>query len=242
MAIYIPLHITCPTFLLVSTINAFLFENIWYYRKNCNFRHFYMLRIYLNLRTFFNPENWLAGEKQLFPCLPSMNGAYPTPFLSWRQADTPQSYAFICVCMFGRGGGGCVKLLPHPFVTWPMLPTCKEGRIMLTEFIAYARCFPFNPTSHGVTDSVATKGGASEAPPWEIKEGVISDPKLLYSICYLVYLGVTCKKSARNIKIWARFQDFKILWIWNFTSPWQTKNWHNSLDFEDTGLKLYMQA
>ena len=24
---------------------------------------------YLNLRTFFNPENWLADKKQLFPCL-----------------------------------------------------------------------------------------------------------------------------------------------------------------------------
>ena len=55
-------------------------------------------------------------------------------------------------------------------------------------------------------------GGASEAPPSEIKEGVIFDQMLLYSICYLVFLGVTCNKSARNLKIWARFQDFKILW------------------------------
>ena len=28
-----------------------------------------MLTIFLNLRTFFNPKNWLAGEKQVFPCL-----------------------------------------------------------------------------------------------------------------------------------------------------------------------------
>ena len=54
---------------LLSTINAFLFENIWYKRKICNSRHFYMLRIYLNLWTFFKPQNWLAGKKQHFPCL-----------------------------------------------------------------------------------------------------------------------------------------------------------------------------
>ena len=59
----------------------------------------------------------------------------------------------------------------------------------------------FNPTSHGVSDSLAPMGGASEAPPSEIKEGVIFDPMLLCSICYLVFLGVTCKKSARNLKI-----------------------------------------
>ena len=35
-------------------------------KKNCNFRHFYMLR---NLRTFFTPENWLADKTKLFPCL-----------------------------------------------------------------------------------------------------------------------------------------------------------------------------
>ena len=46
--------------------------------------------------------------------------------------------------------------------------------------------------------------------PLGIKEGVISDPMLLYSICYLVYFGVTRKKSARNLKVWPRFQVFKI--------------------------------
>ena len=45
--------------------------------------------------------------------------------------------------------------------------------------------------SYGLSDSVA--------PP--NKEGVISDPMLLYSICLLVYLGVTCKISDQNLKI-----------------------------------------
>ena len=31
-----------------------------------NISHFYMPRIYLNLRTFFNPENWLAEENNFF--------------------------------------------------------------------------------------------------------------------------------------------------------------------------------
>ena len=65
-----------------------------------------------------------------------------------------------------------------------------------------------NPTFHGVWDSVAPMGGGHQRPPL-IKEGVISDPILLYSIFYLVSLEITCKKSARNLKIWARLQDFK---------------------------------
>ena len=33
----------------------------------------------MNLWTFFNPENWLAGEKQLFPCLdPGLEGVNVT--------------------------------------------------------------------------------------------------------------------------------------------------------------------
>ena len=35
-----------------------------------HFEHFDMLRNHLTLRTFFNPENLLADENQLFPCLP----------------------------------------------------------------------------------------------------------------------------------------------------------------------------
>ena len=61
--------------------------------------------------------------------------------------------------------------------------------------------YMINPTSHGVSDSVAPMGGGLRGPPSEIKEGVIFDPMLLYSICYLVFLGVTCNKSARNLKI-----------------------------------------
>ena len=36
------------------------------------------------------------------------------------------------------------------------------------------------------------------------------------------------KKSARNLKILARFQDSKILQNWDFASPWQTKTWHKT--------------
>ena len=54
---------------LLSTINLFLLENIWFNEKNCNFRHFFVLRNNVNLRTFFTPENWLADKSQLFPCL-----------------------------------------------------------------------------------------------------------------------------------------------------------------------------
>ena len=75
----------------------------------------------------------------------------------------------------------------------------------------------FNPTSHGVSDSVAPKGG----PPQ--KKRVIFDPMLLYSICYLAFLGVTCKTSARNLKILAKFQNFKSMWNCDFTSPLQMK-------------------
>ena len=48
---------------------------------------------------------------------------------------------------------------------------------------------------HGVSNSLAPMEGP-QRPPSEIKESAIFDPILLYSICYLVYLGVTCKKSA----------------------------------------------
>ena len=37
--------------------------------KNGKFWHFYMLRNNVNLWTFFNPENRLADENQLFPCM-----------------------------------------------------------------------------------------------------------------------------------------------------------------------------
>ena len=62
------------------------------------------------------------------------------------------------------------------------------------------------------------------------------------SISSFLYLGVTRKNLDRNLKIWARFQDLKILWDWDFASHWQAKNCYNSLDFEDRGLKFCMQA
>ena len=43
------------------------------------------------------------------------------------------------------------------------------------------------PASNGVSDSLAPIWGGLRGPPSEIKEGVISDSMLLYSICYLVY-------------------------------------------------------
>ena len=49
-------------------------------------------------------------------------------------------------------------------------------------------------------------------PPKKTRKGYISHPMLIYSIFYLIYLGATCKKSARYLKIWARCQDFKKFW------------------------------
>ena len=40
------------------------------YWKKGNFGNFYTIRKFVNLRTFFNPENRLADKNQLFPCLP----------------------------------------------------------------------------------------------------------------------------------------------------------------------------
>ena len=78
--------------------------------------------------------------------------------------------------------------------------------------------------------------GGLRGPPSDIEEGVISDPMLPYSISLFLYLGAKRKNLDRNLKIWARYQDFKILW------HWQENNGYNSLDFEDTGLKFCMQA
>ena len=64
---FLPINAHKPT--LISKINIFLLENIQYNENNNKFWHFYMLRNNVNLRTFFNPENWLADENQLFPCL-----------------------------------------------------------------------------------------------------------------------------------------------------------------------------
>ena len=65
----------------------------------------------------------------------------------------------------------------------------------------YLFIYFINHISYGLSDSVAPMGGGLRGPPSEIKEGVIFDPMLLYSICCLVFLGVTCNQSARNPKI-----------------------------------------
>ena len=57
-----------------------------------------------------------------------------------------------------------------------------------------------NRISYDLLDSLAPTRGP-QRPPYDIKEGVISDPMLLYSIYLLVYLEVTCKISDRNLKI-----------------------------------------
>ena len=74
----------------------------------------------------------------------------------------------------------------------------------------------FKPILHGVCHSFSTTWGGKSSCSVSVtiqkiylediltlfpmaylilRGGVISDPMLLYSICFLVYLGVTCKKS-----------------------------------------------
>ena len=60
----------CPKVVIIIHNSSFLLENIWYNEKNSNFRQFYFLKNYENLRTFLNPENWLADKNLFFPCLP----------------------------------------------------------------------------------------------------------------------------------------------------------------------------
>ena len=53
--------------------------------------------------------------------------------------------------------------------------------------------------------------------------------------CYKAFVClVTCKNSDKNLKIWVRFQDLKILWNWDFSSHWQVK-------MAITGLILKLQ-
>ena len=37
--------------------------------RSINSSKFFMIKKYVNLQTFFNPENWLADKNKLFPCL-----------------------------------------------------------------------------------------------------------------------------------------------------------------------------
>ena len=69
-----------------------------------------------------------------------------------------------------------------------------------------------NPISYGLSD---TGGGASEAP--------LKISRKEWSLTQCCYIAFVCKNSDQNLKIWARFQDFKILWNWNFASHWETK-------------------
>ena len=55
----ISLHNSC-------TIIVFQLRQIQCIEKNGYLGRFYMLRNYVILRTFFNPENWLADKNQLF--------------------------------------------------------------------------------------------------------------------------------------------------------------------------------
>ena len=93
---------------------------------------------------------------------------------------------------------------------------------------------------HRLLESVSPMlGGVSKTPP---RKSIILDPIFLKGMCYWVHLDVTCKTLEQNLKNLARFQDFNILWNCDFALHWQAKNGHNSLDFEDRGLKFCMLA
>ena len=49
----------------------YTYENFPKNGKNCEFRHFYILRNKVNLRTFFNLKNWLAGKNQCLQVIPT---------------------------------------------------------------------------------------------------------------------------------------------------------------------------
>ena len=54
-------------------------------------------------------------------------------------------------------------------------------------------------------------------------EGVVLGPMLLFISWIYLKIEPTCKKIDKNIKNWARFQDFNILRNWDFTQPWLTE-------------------
>ena len=49
--------------------NQFIFLDIQFLGKNGNLSNIYMIRKYVNLWVFFNPENRLTDKNQLFSCL-----------------------------------------------------------------------------------------------------------------------------------------------------------------------------
>ena len=66
------------------------------------------------------------------------------------------------------------------------------------------------PISYGISDSVVPMGGLRGALE-NINEGVLSDPMLLKVILKPITVMITANNSDRNLKIWAKLIDFKIL-------------------------------
>ena len=96
-----------------------------------------------------------------------------------------------------------LSLSPSSLSIIPYLISCIPYHKSLIHNPLYLILYPlsliFNPLYY-IPYSLIYEGWASEAHPSEINEGVIFDPIMLYSICYLVYLGATGKKLARNPK------------------------------------------
>ena len=61
---FLPINVHKPA--LLSTINVFLLENIWYNGKYCNFRHFCMLRTIWFCRHFLTPKIGLRTKINFF--------------------------------------------------------------------------------------------------------------------------------------------------------------------------------
>ena len=62
------------------------------------------------------------------------------------------------------------------------------------------------------------------------KEGILSDSMLLYNICYM-------QKSAKNLKIWARFHDLKILWNQGSVLDLKMQDWKPASLFLPSSVK-----
>ena len=58
-----------------------------------------------------------------------------------------------------------------------------------------------NPSSYGISDSVAAMGGEGlKDPPQDFKEGVTLDPILFRVILKPIKIMITCKNLERNLK------------------------------------------
>ena len=76
----------------------------------------------MNLRTFFNPENWLADENELFPCPPRASAAVNmfsissiSEFHTRGEVSIFQKFLKFNNFRGGRGGGGQAYLGIFPF-------------------------------------------------------------------------------------------------------------------------------